>query len=254
MPNKLKLVVVFFGLCTFAQAQINDNCSTATTLSVGLTCANSSASLLNATQSNPPITCNASTAGTAMDVWFKFVATASTASISLNATIGSDIDLVSQLLATCPATATNTSSLTLFCADAFGSGQSETINASALTIGNTYYVRAYHYSNPNQPTQPNFSVCVTSSIATDIHTNLNEIEFSIFPNPSNTGEFEITNITSSDTIEITTQFGQLVHYQITSQSPLKTIITIDGNIQGLLFLKLSNQNSFRTHKLINQTK
>src|SRR5207244_3033540 len=105
-----------------------------------------------ATQSMAPILCGSLTSSAAKDVWYKFVASATSQKITV---IGStSFDAVVELQN--GACGTNIS-----CADATASGGTEVINATALTVGTTYYVRVYAFGN-GSPATTTFTICVTT--------------------------------------------------------------------------------------------
>lgn len=132
-------------------APANDNCSGAVTLTMGTTCNAVSGTVAQATQSIAAVNCNGFTGNANDDVWYKFVATASAATIDL--TCNSSFDGVLDLRSGgCNGT-------NIDCGDNYIEGGSETIVATGLTVGSTYYVRVYDY-NAGYPSDPTFTVCV----------------------------------------------------------------------------------------------
>ncbi|MES2131285.1 MAG: gliding motility-associated C-terminal domain-containing protein [Bacteroidota bacterium] len=134
-------------LCVFAfnylQSQ-SDNCSGAVPLTIG-SCVTGSP---GATQNLAGCVGNADD-----DAWYKFTATS--ASHLITVTGSSGYDAVIQLLS--GGTCSSLSSLN--CVDNTLSGQAETINATGLTIGVTYYLRVYdYYTGTSAGT---FTTCVT---------------------------------------------------------------------------------------------
>jgi uncharacterized protein YodC (DUF2158 family) len=132
-------------------APTNDLCTNATALTVNLTttCSTStSGTTLSASQST--LGC----AGFADDdVWYTFVATA--ASHIVTVTPSTLTDAVFQVYSgTCAAV------VSIICIDDTGSTSNETTTLTGLTIGNTYLVRVYSYSNGSD--QGTFSICVTT--------------------------------------------------------------------------------------------
>jgi hypothetical protein len=138
----------------FAQSPGNDFCGSATSLTVyGATCGSTtSGDVTGATQSLPPITCGGTTSSASNDVWYKFVATATAHTITT--TGASSFDAVVELRdGAC-------SGNSITCADATVDGQAEVINATALTVGTTYYVRVYDYGVTTAT--PTFTICITT--------------------------------------------------------------------------------------------
>ena len=140
----------------------NDDCAAATTLTVNqnyLCSAETAGTLVGATASvAPPVTCAGSATNANDDVWFKFVATATTHRIVIKDVVGnaggvtdlyhsvfesgSPGDCSSLLLATC--------------------SDPNTSNPVGLTIGNTYVIRIYSNQNTTVA-NTTFNVCVGTS-------------------------------------------------------------------------------------------
>jgi len=137
---------------TLSAAPSNDNCSGAITLTV-----NNTANCVNPTTGNVAGATNSGVTGCTGtpddDVWYKFIATATEHTITV---VGSsDFDAVVDLRSgSCPGT-------NITCIDATLEGGTEVINATGLTIGNTYYVRVYHYY-ATAPTTTTFTICITT--------------------------------------------------------------------------------------------
>lgn len=126
--RKIYLAVLLSITFKIALSQ-GENCSVAVTLSNG-SCVAGTAGL---TQNIVGCVGNADD-----DAWYKFVATGT--SHSLTVTGSASYDAVLQLFSgTCAALISGG------CVDNTFSGQAESMVASGLTIGNTYYVRVYHY-------------------------------------------------------------------------------------------------------------
>ncbi|MGV6862026.1 MAG: T9SS type B sorting domain-containing protein [Putridiphycobacter sp.] len=139
-------LVLIFG----ASAQ-SDGCSAATTISVTANCSTPTfGTTTGATQTI------AGCAGTADDdVWYQFVATATSHQIVV--TPGdAGFDPVVQLFSGACSVLTS-----LSCTDNGLGGDTETINYSGLTIGQTYRIRVYHYYSGSGT--GNFSICVTNT-------------------------------------------------------------------------------------------
>ncbi|MBU1719756.1 MAG: T9SS type A sorting domain-containing protein [Bacteroidetes bacterium] len=140
--------------CGTGSAPANDNCANATTLTVfsGSTCGGAT----NGTVDNATTSSIATCSGTAEDdVWYKFVASANPNHV-ITVVGSASFDAVVELRTTgCAA-----SSL-IACADVSYSGETEIINATGLTPGNTYYVRVFDYWS-SAPTTKTFSICVTT--------------------------------------------------------------------------------------------
>jgi len=132
----------------------NDDCANATSLTVNTspTCTTStSGTTVGATQTIGAISCNGFSGSADDDVWYSFVATAIDHDITV--TPGTINDIVVDLRSgSCNGTSID-------CADAT-TNSSEVINATGLTIGNTYYVRVYSYDVAGN--EGTFDICVTT--------------------------------------------------------------------------------------------
>jgi gliding motility-associated-like protein len=139
-----------FNLCvTTPPAITNDNCDTAllTPVNSGLLCTTSaSGSLTGASASPNPNTC----VGTADDdVWFKFVATATTHYFELKNVIGTTTNINHSVYS---GTCTNLSLIYCSAANSLNS------NNNTFVIGNTYYIRVW--SNAATLQDVSFDMCI----------------------------------------------------------------------------------------------
>lgn len=138
-----------FNICVSSLPPLtNDNCATATVLTANpsLTCASIvSGHLAGATDSGI-----ATDTGTADDdVWYRFVATATSHRISLLNVEGNDTDLVHEVMSgTCGSQAV------------LNSSDSDMSLVSGLTVGSTYYIRVFSYGS--DPVGTTFDVCITT--------------------------------------------------------------------------------------------
>lgn len=134
----------------------NDNCAGATPLTVygTTTCGGAtSGTTVGATSSGlPALTCNAFTGNADDDVWYSFVATSTSHTITV---VGaSPLDAVVDVRSgACNGT-------NIACADATPSGGTEVVNATGLTINETYLVRVYGYGTGSGT--GTFTICVTT--------------------------------------------------------------------------------------------
>ncbi len=138
-----------FSLClrTLPPPPANDNCAGAFPVVVNpdLNCTNVTAgTIAAATASTGP----SSTCGTYDDdVWFSFVATATSHQIELLNITGGTTDLTHQVLSSCGA------ATALICSDP------NTSTVTGLTIGQTYYIRVASWTSTTGQTS-SFNVCV----------------------------------------------------------------------------------------------
>lgn len=141
-----------FNICITTSSVANDNCSGAISLTSGNTCSNTAGTLNGATATTGlPAGCEPG--GTHYDVWYQFIAVATTETITISS-LGANI----------------TSSAIQLYSGACGSLTSlachaNTITQAGLTVGNTYYVRVSNVgADPSGAgTVANFDICVTHS-------------------------------------------------------------------------------------------
>jgi hypothetical protein len=137
-------------------APVNDNCAGAITLPVRSTCVKTPATLTNATASGIAATCGGNTG---LDVWFKFVATGTTQTVNVgdyapNYPIQANRRL--QLFSgTCAALGA-----ALYC-----NSNSNSINATGLTVGANYFIRVFVTNTTVITTLAEFSICVYNTPA-----------------------------------------------------------------------------------------
>ena len=165
----------------------NDECASATALVIngGQACvANTLAAFTAATTSPEPNSCAATTTP---DIWFQFVATATSHSISL-----SDFSGTAQPVILALYEGSDCSTMTqLYCSD------NNVISANGLAIGETYKVRAYF--NMGSPSlASSFSVCISTppppSTANPAECVINTINYSFeSPAPTATSFHIFTN-------------------------------------------------------------
>ena len=140
-----------FSVCLISSAPpVNDNCSSATTIVSSASCTPVVASSFGATESMPGCAGNADD-----DIWFQFLATGTSHSISVSspATVDAVLEIFSG----------SCSSLTsMYCLDNSGAGTPESIHFAGLTIGNTYYFRIYSYYSFSSAAD-SFTICLSDA-------------------------------------------------------------------------------------------
>ena len=187
----------------------NDDCAGAFVLDVELTCQPTNGTTLGATESFPADSCAGIVLGDANDdVWFAFVATGTDHAIQV---VGDSLfDAVLQVYeGSC-------SGLNIVgCEDLTLDGELEESVLTGLSIGNTYYVRVFHWFQ-TITSQPGFTICVTGDVATGVQ-QLGAQAWTVFPNPTE-GAITVVNggNTSAATLELFDMAGRLVHAERTS--------------------------------------
>jgi len=168
-------------------APANDNCANATTLNVNASCSYTSSTSYGATLSQSGCAGNADD-----DVWFKFVATNSVQTITVDPS--STMDPVVELFSSSGTCASLTS---IACMDNTYMDGIEQINAVGLIPGNTYYIRVYDYYT-NTGGAP-FQICI---VGTPTPTPVNDEPCGAIQLPTVTSDcdylyFTTTNATNS---------------------------------------------------------
>ena len=139
-------------------APANDNCVGAIQIGVNATCIATQGTTQNATQSQAPATCSQFQATAANDVWYSFVATAASTTISVtgagDATTGMD-----PILQAFNGPCSNPTPLS--CVDATLRGGTESLTI-ATTPGTTYFYRVYYWTYATAQTVFGFTTCVTA--------------------------------------------------------------------------------------------
>jgi hypothetical protein len=124
-------------------APSNDNCDGAAALTVGTFCGPVNFSGEGATESLPGAVCTGFTGNANDDIWFSFVATQTTMTIGATGAPGAGAastvyDAVVEAFDACGGTS-------LGCIDGTLSAETETLELTGLTVGNTYFFRVYHF-------------------------------------------------------------------------------------------------------------
>ncbi len=133
----------------------NNNCGGATSLTPGFSCVYTASSLAGATASAgaPAPSCSPTSADD--DVWFSFVASATSHPISVQASASLDVGF--QVLSGPCGT-----QVEINCTNAGGTGITENATVAGLTIGTTYYVRVYSIGTSVPPTLT-FNICISGA-------------------------------------------------------------------------------------------
>jgi glucose/arabinose dehydrogenase len=146
-------------------ATTNNSCANAFTLNQGAACTSTIANLQNAVNTAPVGGCG----GTPYSAWYKFVATGTSAVISLS-NLGTQFSTNNPYIELLSSSGVCTGFTSLQCQNGF---TNPVMNYTGLTIGNTYYVRLYVTTNPTAT--PNniwdYAICVTNPIVIGGRTN-----------------------------------------------------------------------------------
>ncbi|MBK9146501.1 MAG: T9SS type A sorting domain-containing protein [Flavobacteriales bacterium] len=165
-----------FTICvTTGLALPNDACTDAIVLTPGAVCDPVTGTTQNATESIAGLVdCSGNLANANDDVWYAFVATATehTVTVVPSASFNAAVQLRDG------SGGCNGSPIT--CQDAAGTGQTEVMNLTGLTIGGTYFLRVFHYE-AIAPATHTFTICITNGLVPANDECANAIE--LIPDP-----------------------------------------------------------------------
>lgn len=233
-----------FTTCVYSlSAPANDDCSGAAALTAGTFCGPINFSGTGATQSIPAVACNGFTGNANDDIWFSFVATQTTMTIGATGAPGAGADnvvydAVVEAFDACGGTS-------LGCADATLSAETETLELTGLTVGNTYYFRVYHYYTPAADPYV-VGVCVVEGGG--INISVPELvagqDWVVYPNPAKgqvslsyggangTGTIEIIDVAGRKALELRSQLvknsTQVLDVQALSAGVYTVRVTLNG--------------------------
>ena len=163
-----------FTICILSGAANDEPCNaTAVTPNApgSITCSSPTAGSANlASQTYSYGTCDFSYTGTVRDVWYSFVATSRSHTISVTGSASYDAVVTAYIQSggTCPSA--TYSAISGACTDDTGTGGTETLQLSNLTVGTTYYYRVYHGSS-SVPATVTFTTCVFTPNTNDEFCN-----------------------------------------------------------------------------------
>lgn len=185
------------------------------------------------------LACNGFTGNSLDDVWYSFVAGSSNVNITANVNFDAVLTLFS---GDC------NNLVELDCADATASGPTvEEINASGLTVGDTYFFRVYFFGT--NPANPNFEFALWTPQTLSSTDVLANTSFSHFPNPvKNTLSLKAQN--NIENVTVFNMLGQTVlrvaPNAVESEIDMQTL----GN--GTYFAQVTINNVTKTIKVLKQ--
>lgn len=213
----------------------NDECAGAISLTANATCVTTAANTLTATESMPALECNGFESDVANDVWFSFMATSVEHDIVVTGL--DEFDAILELFeGTCAGL------VSMSCSDTSLAAGTESITATGLTTGNTYYFRVYSWAGVDSELE----VCVVGDNTIGME-DLGVVAFSIFPNPA-TGFVIIRNGGQSvnANIELLDMSGKVV---LTETRVLAGDHKLDitSVAPGMYMLNMYNEDGLNAH-------
>jgi hypothetical protein len=160
MKKIILFVLISIVYITIQAQPANNACANAITLTPGVTCvATTGPNTSTATDENMTGDC---TAGTENSVWYQFVATATSHTVTVDG--ASNMDAVIGALTTC---GVNTRPTGGTCTDATLGDGIETLNLTGLTIGTTYRIQVHDWNADGG----DFTICVQSPVPPPANDN-----------------------------------------------------------------------------------
>jgi hypothetical protein len=205
-----------------AMAQ-SDDCAGAPLLTSSTTCTYFSSTTQGATQSLPAAACGGLTGTADDDVWYRFVALTTAHTVTVRG--GTTFDPVVEVRSgSCPGTVVACARTTTF-------GGTVQANATGLTVGNTYYIRLYTYSNLGFG-RNSFDICVTNPPVPTC-TNPTNVQLD---NPDNTSTNVFFTPTTGATYTVTyTPTGGTTTTLTSTTSPIALTGLTPGTTYALTF-------------------
>lgn len=226
-----------------AAPPVNDECTGAIELTPAPLCTPMTADVTGATLSMPASSCSGSTGNANDDVWYMFTATSVDPVVQVQGS--PDFDAVVELMSGTCGTLTS-----LDCVDNTLDGETEEIDATGLTVGETYYVRVYDFG-AGFPGDPTFSICVIGDPPTGVQDDM-RTDWQVYPNP-NDGQVSVvsgsvTGPVSAEVVDITGRI--LVRSAWTTVPGVAHLLELpNGVTPGLYTLRISTLSDVFARKI-----
>ncbi|WP_396146280.1 T9SS type A sorting domain-containing protein, partial [Flavobacterium sp.] len=199
---------------------VNDLCSGAISLTPTTNCVTTTGSFSGSGNIGTTTSCFSTAL---QDVWYSFVATDPTMSISLSNGVGVNLGM-EIITGSCSGTS-------FVCDNSSTSSVSEFYQNNTFTVGQTYYVRVFHAESSLLTT--NFTICIQNPSLSTTEYIVDDIK--IYPNPT-TDFIDIETNLNVKEISLYTISGQLI-----LSSNQKRVLT--SNLpKGIYLLKLEDEN------------
>jgi hypothetical protein len=214
-----------FTICAWWDASVfipdNDECAGAVTITPSTTCNSTAFSTANATGSLPTTSCSPGGIPD-QDVWFKFVAQSTSATIRVSSVNLSD-PVIQYFSGSCA------SLVSRGCSDFYIEGFDENLTATGLTVGTTYYVRVFDYRGAALGAQ-DFTICIINNPSAPINDNCNGAIPLAVSNPT-TYQYFNTALATQSSAGCTGNANDDVWFSfIAGENPLGTNIEVGGDL------------------------
>ncbi|WP_299254354.1 T9SS type A sorting domain-containing protein [uncultured Cytophaga sp.] len=221
LPTSFDFTICISSTPNVVTTPMNDECSGAISITPTTTCANPVlGTLANATTSTITTQCPGF-----LDVFYKFTATASSATVT--AAPSDNIDAIVGVFSTC-------GGAPIQCVDEnplMGGAEVATLNN--LSIGTTYFIKVSNYYTST--TSNTFTICVQNNTTTAT-TNTSALStIQLFPNPTQ-NVLNVSNITTSTRVELIELNGKTL---LTEMISSETQLDLGNYSAGVYILKLT---------------
>jgi hypothetical protein len=191
-----------------------------------------SGTILNATTSTITSSCSSY-----YDVFYKFVANATTTTVSVVGSSG--LDLKISAFSACGA-------VNIGCIDLnYNQGGTEIMPLNSLIVGNTYYIKVANYTSTVSSTYT-FTVCVQNGTTTATQSSTALSAISLYPNPTQ-NVLNIENVSMDTKVELIDITGKTILVQELSAD---TQVDLSNYSAGVYILKLTSGGASENRRVV----
>jgi len=210
----------------------NDECANAISITPSAICIATNGTILNATTSTTTTSCAGS-----KDVFYKFVANSTTATVNVTGSAGLDLEV---------ATFSACGTTSISCVDSKSFGQTETIPMSGLIIGNTYYIKVQDFNSSGSASTYTFTICVQNGITTATQSSAALSAISLYPNPTQ-NVLNIENVSIETKVELIDLTGKTIFVRDLSSD---TQVDLSNYSAGVYILKLTSDGVSENRRVV----
>ena len=208
---------------------VNDLCSGAISLTPNTNCVTTTGSFSGSSNTGTSTSCFSTAL---QDVWYSFVATDPTMSVSLSNGVGVNLGM-EIITGSCSGTS-------FVCDNSSSSTINEFYESNTFTVGQTYYVRVFQ--TETSLITSFFNICIQNPTLSIDHKDINH--FNIYPNPV-TDYIEIEGNLILKEVNLFTLSGQLI---LSSKQNRFSVLNLPN---GIYLIKVEDENgNIATKKII----